>query len=77
MAVLTSRTRAQGASVITTLPAEVARRLAIRPGQVLEWIEDGMGGFRVVRHTAETAEALEAHAQVLAKYDSVFRALAK
>jgi antitoxin component of MazEF toxin-antitoxin module len=77
MAVLTSRTRSQGASVVTTLPAEVARRLAIRPGQELEWIEDGMGGFRVVPHTAETAEALEAHAQVLAEYDSVFRALAK
>ena len=55
------RTRAKGASVITTLPAEVVRRLAIRPGQELEWIEDGMGGFRVVPHTAETAEALEAH----------------
>jgi bifunctional DNA-binding transcriptional regulator/antitoxin component of YhaV-PrlF toxin-antitoxin module len=77
MTVLTSRTRAQGASVITTLPAEVARRLAIRPGQELEWIEDGMGGFRVVPHTAETAEALEAHAQFLAEYDSVLRALAK
>jgi antitoxin component of MazEF toxin-antitoxin module len=77
MAVLTSRTRSQGASVVTTLPAEVARRLAIRPGQELEWIEDGMGGFRVMPHTAETAEALEAHAQIMAEYDSVFRALAK
>ena len=77
VAILTSRTRAQGASVITTLPAEVARRLAIQPGQELEWIEDGMGGFRVMPHTAETAEALEAHAQIMAEYDSVFRALAK
>ncbi len=77
MGILTSRTRAQGASVITTLPAEVARRLAIRPGQELEWIEDGRGGFRVVPHTAETVEALEAHAQVMTEYDSVFRALAK
>jgi hypothetical protein len=31
----------------------------------------------MVPHTAETAEALEAHAQVLGEYDSVFRALAK
>jgi antitoxin component of MazEF toxin-antitoxin module len=77
VAILTSRIRAQGASVITTLPAEVARRLAIQPGQELEWIEDGMGGFRVVPHTAESAEALEAHAQIMAEYDSVFRALAK
>lgn len=77
MAGLTSRTRAQGASVITTLPAEVARRLAITPGQELEWIEDGLGGFRVVPHTSEGAEALEAHDKIMAEYDSVFRALAK
>lgn len=36
-----------------------------------------MGGFRVVPHTSETAEALEAHAKIMAEYDSVFRALAK
>ena len=57
--------------------AEVARRLSVSPGQELEWIEDGMGGFRVIPHTPETAEALEAHARVMTEYDSVFRALAK
>ncbi len=77
MQILLSRTRAQGASVVTTLPAEVARRLGVAAGQELEWIEDGMGGFRVVPHTPQTAEALEAHAQIMAEYDSVFRALAK
>lgn len=77
MAPLISKTRAQGASVVTTLPAEVVRRLAIPPGQELEWIEDGMGGFRVVLHTAELETALEAHEQVMAEYDAVFRALAK
>jgi hypothetical protein len=51
--------------------------LAIGPGQELEWIEDGMGGFRVVPHTAEMAAALEAHEQIMAEYDAVFRALAK
>ena len=77
MGILTSKTRAQGASVVTTLPAEVVRRLGIPPGQELEWIEDGMGGFRVVPHTPELTAALEAHAEVMAEYDSVFRALAK
>ena len=77
MLALLSRTRSQGASVVTTLPAEVARRLGVTPGQELEWIEDGMGGFRVVPHTPEMAAALEAHARVMAEYDSVFRALAK
>jgi putative addiction module antidote len=74
---LTSRTRAQGASVVTTLPAEVARRLGLHPGDELEWIEDGMGGFRVAPHTRDTAGALEAHDKVMAEYDAVFRALAK
>lgn len=74
---LISKTRVQGASVVTTLPAEVVRRLAIPPGQELEWIEDGLGGFRVVLHTADMADALEAHADVMAEYDAVFRALAK
>lgn len=74
---ITSKTRSQGASVVTTLPAEVARRLGIEAGQELDWIEDGMGGFRVVPHSEDTAEALEAHARVMAEYDSVFRALSQ
>lgn len=77
MGALTSKTRAQGASLVTTLPAEVVRRLGIPAGQELEWIEDGMGGFRVVPHTPDLAEALEAHAEIMAEYDAVFRALAK
>lgn len=77
MPAITSRTRAQGASIVTTLPAEVVRRLGIPAGQELEWIEDGLGGFRVVPHTRELAEALEAHEEIMAEYDSVFRELAK
>ncbi len=77
MPTLISKTRAQGASVVTTLPAEVVRRLGIPPGQELQWIEDGMGGFRVVPHTPELAAALEAHERIMAEYDAVFRALAK
>lgn len=77
MRTLTSKTRAQGASVVTTLPAEVVRRLGIPAGQELEWIEDGMGGFRVVPYTPEMAMALKAHDEIMAEYDSVFRALAK
>ena len=77
MPVLTSKTRAQGASIVTTLPAEVVRRLGIPAGQELEWIEDGMGGFRVVPHTPELAAALEAHEKIMTEYDVAFRALAK
>ncbi len=77
MAMLISKTRAQGASLVTTLPAEVVRRLAIPPGRELEWIEDGLGGFRVVPRTADLSAALEAHEQIMEEYDAVFRALAK
>ena len=77
MPVLTSKTRVQGASVVTTLPAEVVRRLAMTPGQELEWIEDGSGGFRVVLHTDGATEAIELHQQIMEEYDAVFRALAK
>jgi antitoxin component of MazEF toxin-antitoxin module len=75
--ILTSRVRAQGASDITTIPAEVVRRIGASAGQELAWIEDGMGGFRVVRHTPELAVALEAHEAIMAEYDSAFRKLAE
>jgi len=77
MPAIISKTRAQGASLVTTLPAEVVRRLAIPAGQELEWIEDGMGGFRVVPHNPEMAAALEAHERIMSEYDAAFRALAK
>lgn len=77
MSTLTSRTRAQGASIVTTLPAEVVRRLGLPPGQELHWIDDGLGGFRVVPHNEDLAEAMEAHEAVMAKYDKVFRELAR
>ncbi len=77
MSKLTSKTRAQGASLVTTLPAEVVRRLGIPAGQELQWIEDGMGGFRVVPHSPDAAAALEAHEEIMKEYDAAFRALAK
>lgn len=77
MGELTSKTRAQGASIVTTLPAEVVRRLGIPAGQELDWIEDGMGGFRVVPHTPELAEAMDVHEAIMEEYDAVFRELAK
>ena len=71
MSTLSSTTRAQGASVVTTLPAEVVRRLGIPVGQRLDWIEDGLGGFRVV------PQAVSAHEEIMAEYDGLFRELAK
>jgi hypothetical protein len=76
MATLTSHTRSQGSSVVTTVPTEVCRRLGIAAGQELLWIEDGLGGFRVVTHGPALAEALAIHERMKGKYDSAFRALA-
>jgi hypothetical protein len=53
------------------------RRLGIPAGQELEWIEDGLGGFRVVPHSRETAAALASHERIMTEYDSAFRKLAK
>jgi hypothetical protein len=77
MSTLSSTTRSQGASIVTTLPAEVVRRLGIPPGQRLDWIEDGLGGFRVVPHSEDLEAAVEAHEAIMAEYDGVFRELAK
>jgi bifunctional DNA-binding transcriptional regulator/antitoxin component of YhaV-PrlF toxin-antitoxin module len=77
MPILSSTTRSQGASIVTTLPAEVVRRLGIPAGQRLDWIEDGMGGFRVVPHTDQLGTAIEAHEAIMAEYDDVFRELAR
>jgi len=77
MPTISSVTRKQGSSLVTTLPAEVVRRLGIPEGQQLEWIEDGLGGFRVVPHSPGLRRAIEAHEEIMAEYDEVFRELAK
>src|SRR5262249_22222610 len=76
MPVLVSKTRVQGASVVTTLPSEVVRRLAIPVGQELAWIEDGLGGFRAIIHTSESDIADDAHVQIMREYDGAFRRMA-
>lgn len=77
MATLVSKLRTQGASTITTVPSEITRRLSVKDGDSLAWVEDGFGGFRVSRFSADTAAAVEQHEAIMDKFDSVFRALAK
>jgi putative addiction module antidote len=77
MPTLTSTVRQQGNSAVTTIPAEVGRRLGVEPGSDLTWVEDGLGGFRVSLAARDTAKIVEIHEDVMRKYDSVFRALAK
>ena len=77
MGTLVSRLRTQGSSTVTTVPGEIVRRLCMGEGDTLSWTEDGFGGFRVSRFTADTEAAVEQHEAIMDKFDSVFRALAK
>ncbi len=77
MATLTTKTRAQGSSVVTTLPSEVVRRLGINAGEALSWVEDGMGGFHVSPHGPDVERFLDANERMMSRYSSVFRKLAE
>jgi len=74
---IASTTRAQGGSITTTIPAEVARKLGIEPGGDLFWIEDAAGGYHVSSVRPDVREVLEAHENVISEYRDVFKALAE
>ena len=75
--VVTSKTRMQGGSMVTSIPNEVARRLGIGSGDSIHWIDQGSGSFVVTTVDPETLEALKIHEEVVAKYREVFKALAE
>jgi hypothetical protein len=75
--ILKTKTRAQGGSVVATLPAEVTRRLAIQPGQELYWREAGPGTYLVTALDPEQANALKVMEEAVEQYREVFDALAK
>ena len=74
---LNTKARAQGGSLTTSIPAEVARRLGVTAGTDLFWIEDGQGGYRVYPGGEKTRRILEAHEEAISDYRDVFRELAK
>ncbi len=75
--VLRSKTRQQGGSMVATVPAEVARRLALQPGQELYWRETRPGEWVVSALDPAQEAALEAHERVLERYREVFARLAR
>ena len=77
MSVLTSKARAQGGSVSTTIPTEATRRMGVTAGDELFWVEDGMGGYHVSASNPDRADMLRAHAEIMDEYRDVFAALAK
>lgn len=74
---LSTKARAQGGSLTTSIPAEVARRLGVSAGTDLFWVEDGQGGYRVYPGGDKTRRILEAHEEAISDYRDVFRELAK
>jgi antitoxin component of MazEF toxin-antitoxin module len=74
---LSTKTRAQGGSLATSIPAEVSRRLGLTPGDELFWVEDGNGGYRLYPGGGKTRRVLEAHEEAVAEYRDVFRELAR
>jgi antitoxin component of MazEF toxin-antitoxin module len=77
MMTLTSKTRAQGGSVVATLPAEVARHLSVTPGQVLHWREAAPGSYLVSAIDPGQLAALEAMEGSIGVYREIFAALSK
>ena len=75
--VLTSKTRVQGGSLVTSLPNEVTRRLGAAPGDALYWIEAEAGRFIVTTIDPQTLDALNHHEEIVSKYREVFQALAE
>lgn len=75
--ILRTKTRSQGGSLVATLPSEVARGLAVQPGQHLYWREAGPGTYLVTALDLEQAEALMAMEEGIDQYRAVFDALAK
>lgn len=74
---LKTKTRAQGGSIVATLPAEVARRLAVQAGQELYWREAGPGSYLVSALDPTQAEAMKVMEGAVEQYRAVFDALAK
>ena len=75
--ILRTKTRAQGGSVVATLPSEVARRLAVQAGQELYWREAGPGTYLVTALEPDQAKALTVMEEAIDQYREVFAALAK
>lgn len=74
---LNTKARAQGGSLTTFIPAEVARRLGLVAGTDLFWVEDGQGGYRVYPGGDKTRRILEAHEEAISDFRDVFQELAR
>jgi antitoxin component of MazEF toxin-antitoxin module len=74
---ISTRVRAQGGSLTTAIPAEVARRMGVTEGTELFWVEDRQGGCRVYPGGEKARRVVEAHEDAITEYRDVFGELAK
>jgi hypothetical protein len=77
MSILTSKVRAEGGVVSTSIPDEAIRRMGVNPGDELFWVEDGMGGYHVSVSSPHRSAMLRAHGEIMDEHGDAFAALAK
>lgn len=71
------KVRKFGNSLGVTLPAEVARALKVREGDLIFLTEGPGGTFRVTPYDPEFSDAMEAAESFMARYRNALRELAK
>ncbi|HEX6751754.1 MAG TPA: hypothetical protein VF092_30955 [Longimicrobium sp.] len=76
MEIATSTVHDDGDSISTSIPLVAVRHLGIKAGDVLQWIADERGGYRVIVIDPRRAAVLNAHGEIIEEYVDVFRDLA-
>ncbi|OGU03460.1 MAG: hypothetical protein A2W29_00070 [Gemmatimonadetes bacterium RBG_16_66_8] len=71
------KTRKQGGSVAITLPADVARKLAVKESTVLYMVEQKPGEYVLTPFDPEFAEAMQVYQRGAERYKNALRELAK
>lgn len=75
--IISTKIRMNSGSMVTSIPNEVVRRLGVKPGDALYWIEQESGHFVVSTLDPETVEALRISEEASTKYRGVLKSLAE
>jgi antitoxin component of MazEF toxin-antitoxin module len=74
--ILSTKVRAQGGSLVTSIPETVVHEMRLAAGSEVFWVKDGQGGYRVFPDSAKARTILEAHEEEVDHHSDVFRDLA-
>ncbi len=69
--------RKQGGSLAVTLPTEVVRKMRLRAGGALHFVEVAPGEFRLTPYDPAFARAMQVYERGARKYRHALRELAK